>query len=571
MAIVKMLQIKSTVSKALAYISRADATSDGVWVSTNAAVIDPTDFKAVAAQFEETAVRVGVSRPSKGSVLAHHVIQSFDPKDGMSAELAHRIGVQFAEKITGGSHEYMIATHLDKGHVHNHIILNPVNFETGKKIRVQKGTLGQFRNISDELCLAAGLRVLPKPERATGYSMRDIYRVLKGDSAKQFIRTEIDKAASRARDWTEFESILARVGIETTVRSGTTGTVSFREGTMNRPIRDFRLGVAYTESNIMARLSKSAVNMVGIDASMILKESKDTLTVSVPGTRRQLEMTVSKTQIVRHGRSLRIYVPSAQNHLLANTSGKHAKTVSTEGLYSYFSKPDLAEAEKRAGAKGLDKMTVGRWGNELKSLRELGERVNAKTRWINASGIDPAQAIQAAGKKLEEHHFRYQTTLVAAAEMTIDPQGDQKELRTLGAELRIMERNIATVKTDIRALTQLSSNEVKMSVGEQIANKAAARQRIEPASEHSSLDTSQRSAREDHERDRETPEQRAEIAQEQAGQRERLDDQQGDRETGRKPKKPLTLRERLAAKEAKIKTNRTNNERRDDGSRGRGM
>ncbi|MGH3654836.1 relaxase/mobilization nuclease domain-containing protein [Glutamicibacter sp.] len=575
MATVKMLQIKSTVSKALAYISRADATSDGVWVSTNAAVIDPTDYKAVATQFAETAERVGVSKQRRGSVLAHHVIQSFDPKDGMSAELAHRIGVQFAEKITGGTHEYMIATHLDKGHVHNHIILNPVNFETGKKIRVQKSTIGHFRDISDELCLAAGLRVLPKPERATGYSMRDIYRVLKGDSAKQFIRTEIDKAASRARDWTEFESILARAGIETSVRSGKNGTVSFREGTMNRPIRDFRLGAAYTESNIMARLSKSAVNMVGIDASMILKESKDTLTVSVPGTRRQLEMTVSKTQIVRHGRSLRIYVPSAQNHLLANTSGQHAKTVSTEGLYSYFSKPDLAEAEKRAGAMGLDKMTVGRWGNELKSLRELGERVNAKTRWINASGIDPAQAIESASKKLEEHHFRYQTTLVAAAEMTIDPQGDQKELRTLGAELRIMERNIATVKTDIRALTQLSSNEVKMSVGEQIANKAAARQRIEPASEHSALDISQRSARDDHERDRETPEHRAEIAQEHAAQTERLEDQQGDRETGQKPKdepkKPLSLRERLAAKEAKIRSNRTNDEGRNDGVRGRGM
>lgn len=575
MATVKMLQIKSTVSKALAYISRADATSDGVWVSTNAAVIDPTDFKAVATQFAETAERVGVSKQRKGSVLAHHVIQSFDPKDGMSAELAHRIGVQFAEKITGGTHEYMIATHLDKGHVHNHIILNPVNFETGKKIRVQKNTIGQFRDISDELCLSAGLRVLPKPERATGYSMKDIYRVLRGDSAKQFIRTEIDKAASRARDWNEFESILARAGIEMSVRSGKNGTVSFREGTMNRPIRDFRLGVAYTESNIMARLSKSAVNMVGIDASMILKESKDTLTVSVPGTKRQLEMTVAKTQIVRHGRSLRIYVPSSQNHLLADASGKHAKTVSTDGLYSYFSKPDLAEAEKRAATMGLDKMTLSHWGSELKSLRELGERINAKTRWINEPSVDPVQAIQAAGKQLDDHHFRYQTTLVAAAELTINPQGDQKELRTLGAELRIMERDIATVKTDIRALTQLSSNEVKMSVGERIASKSAAAQSIEPARERNVLDNTQRSAQEDHERDRESPEHRVEMADEVAAQSERLTDQKNDREVGEKtkddPKKPLTLRERLAAKEAKIRSNRTNEDGRSGGSRGRGM
>lgn len=575
MATVKMLQIKSTVSKALAYISRADATSDGVWVSTNAAVIDPTDFKAVATQFAETAERVGVSKPRKGSVLAHHVIQSFDPKDGMSAELAHRIGVQFAEKITGGTHEYMIATHLDKGHVHNHIILNPVNFETGKKIRVQKSTIGQFRDISDELCLSAGLSVLPKPERATGYSMKDIYRVLKGDSGKQFIRTEIDKAAVRASNWTDFEAILARSGIETSLRSGRNGTVSFREGTMKRPIRDFRLGAAYTEANIMARISKSAVNMVGIDASMILKESKETLTVSVPGTKRQLEMTVSKTQVVRHGRSLRIYVPSAQNHLLADVHGRHAKTVSTDGLYNYFSKPDLAEAEKRAGTMGLDKTTVSHWGSELKSLRELGERINAKTRWINESSVDPVQAIQTASKRLDEHHFRYQTTLVAAAEMTIDPQGDQKKLRTLGAELRIMERDIATVKTDIRALTQLSSNEVRMSVGERIASKTAVVQSVEPATERSVLDTTQRSTREDHERDREAPEHRVEMSDERAAQSERLEDQQSDREIAEKtksePKKPLTLRERLAAKEAEIRGERTNDEGRSGGSRGRGM
>lgn len=84
------------------------------------------------------------------------------------------------------------------------------------------------------------------------------------------------------------------------------------------------------------------------------------------------------------------------------------------------------------------------------------------------------------------------------------------------------------------------------------------------ASEQSSLDISQRSVRDDHERDRETTEHRAEISQEQTAQTERLEDQQGDRETGQKstnePKKPLTLRERLAAKEAKIRSNRTNDE-----------
>jgi type IV secretory pathway VirD2 relaxase len=161
MAVVKMGQIKSTPAKALAYIARPDATADGVWVSTNAdTIIDPSDFKAVARQFEQTAQRVGVSKAREGSVLAHHVIQSFDPKDGVDTATAHRLGVQLAEQITGGSHEYMIATHLDKGHVHNHIILNAVNRETGRRFRVQKSTIGNIRDMSDELCRAQGLSVV---------------------------------------------------------------------------------------------------------------------------------------------------------------------------------------------------------------------------------------------------------------------------------------------------------------------------------------------------------------------------------------------------------------------------
>lgn len=565
MAVVKMLQIKATVSKALAYISRPDATSDGVWVSTNAAVIDPTDYKAVADQFAETTARVGVSKQRRGGVLAHHMIQSFDPKDGMSAELAHRVGVQFAEKITGGQHEYMIATHLDKGHVHNHIILNPVNFETGHKMRVQRKTLSEFRSVSDELCLESGLRVLPKPERATGYSMKDLYRVLKGESGKEFIRTQIDKAAARATSWGDFESILGRSGIETSVRDGRNGTVSFREGSMQRPVRDFRLGVAYTENNIMARLSKTAVNMVGVDASMILKESKDTLTITVPGTYRKLEMTVAKRQVVRHGRALRIYVPSERNHVLADSSGKHAKTVNTAGLYEYFSKPDLAAAEKFAGSKGLDKAMVSHWGSELKSLRELGERINAKTRWISSAGTDPIQAIEAAGKKLSDHHFRYQTALVAASELTINPLGDKGEIRTLGAEMRIMEREMATVRTDIRALTQLSRNEVKMSVDERIENRTAnARSQANPVAERGIQEGSGRATREDHERDRETPAHKEQMADMQKSHDERV-------EESSEPKKPLSLRERLAAKESQIRAKRTDDSGREDGPRGRGL
>src|SRR5699024_5956419 len=126
-------------------------------VSTNAAVIDPSDHAAIAQAMGETSRRVGVTQPREGSVLAHHVIQSFDPSEPVDPEAAHRIGEQLAERITGGQHEYVVATHLDKGHVHNHIIFHAVNMETGRKYRAQRHTLADIRQVSDELCLSEGL------------------------------------------------------------------------------------------------------------------------------------------------------------------------------------------------------------------------------------------------------------------------------------------------------------------------------------------------------------------------------------------------------------------------------
>ncbi len=205
--------------------------------------------------------------------------------------------------------------------------------------------------MSDALCRDAGLSVLPTPARTTGRRMSDIYRVLKGDSAKQHIRTEIDKAAMSARTWTEFEAALFRAGVEVTKRPGRNAAVTFRAGDEMRPVRDFRLGEAYTEDAIMARLAHSAVNRITFDQSMIVRETKDAMTVLVPGTRRELVLTVSKTQIVRHGRTVRAFLPAAQEQLLADRRGKLAKTgpagaASTSGFPSPISPASLARRGK---------------------------------------------------------------------------------------------------------------------------------------------------------------------------------------------------------------------------------
>ena len=544
MAVVKMGQIKTTPAKALAYITRPDATQDGVWVSTNAAVIDPGDWRAVARQFTDTSERVGVTSQREGSVLAHHVIQSFKPGEKVTAEQAHQLGVQLAEKITGGEHEYVIATHLDKGHIHNHIIFNATNMETGRKFRCQKDTIGRIRGLSDALCREAGLSVLPAPARASGRSFGDIYNVLRGQSAKELLRVEIDKAAARAGTWTEFERALELAGIETRRRGGQNGTVSFREESMGRSVRDWRLGEAYTEESIMARLSRSAVNRISVDQSMIVGETRQTMTVHVPGTGRHLRMTVAKKQVVRHGRNVRIYLPVDDRHVLADRKGNLAATVTTGGLYKWFSEPDVAGLGKQKDVKSSDALQVKTWRESLGDLQELQERVNAKSRWLSRTGGDIDQALVQATGRLAETRLGFQTKLVAATDLMANGDDRGGNLAVLQADLRITEREIHQLKNDVRALTVLTREESKMSVADKIERGVAARRRTEA---RSAEETAQRQRYADQAGDRETPGHLVSRDGEADAQEVRVEDQRHDRDGGTGRDTGMTLGERIEA------------------------
>lgn len=527
MAVVKMGQIKTTSAKALAYITRPDATQDGVWVSTNAAVIDPGDWRAIAHQFAATSERIGVTSQREGSVLAHHVIQSFKPGEKLTIEQAHRIGVQLAETVTRGAHEYVIATHLDKGHIHNHIIFNATNMETGRKFRCQKSTIGRIREVSDDLCRREGLSVLPVPTRASGRSFGDIYRVLRGQSQKELLRIEIDKAAAKANTWMEFERALELVGIETRRRGGAHGTVSFREESMARAVRDWKLGEAYTEESIMARLARSAVNRISVDESMIVSQTRRTMTIHVPGTGRRLRMTVAKKQIVRHGRSLRIYLPVEDHHVLADRNGNFAANVPTAGLYKWFSEPEMSGLSKPKAGNAVTDPRIKRWRGALGDLHELEARVNAKARWVGRAGGDLDAALIQAKERLLETRLSFQTKLVAAADLAANGEERGGSLAVLQADLRLTERDIHQLTNDIRALTTLTREESKMSIADKIEQGLAARRRNEARNVE---EVAQRQRYADQAGDRETPGHRLSRESEEMAQEVRVADQRNDRD-----------------------------------------
>lgn len=97
-------------------------------------------------------------------VLALHLKHSFSPDENVTAEQVHELGVMLAEAITGGDYEYVVSTHMDRHHLHNHIVICAANRRSGRKMRLTRRSIDQWRAISDELCRREGLNVLKNPD-----------------------------------------------------------------------------------------------------------------------------------------------------------------------------------------------------------------------------------------------------------------------------------------------------------------------------------------------------------------------------------------------------------------------
>ena len=180
MAITKIHPIKSTLKKAIDYIVDPAKTDDKLLVSSFGCAVETADL-----EFEKTRLLA----MQKGNNLAHHLIQAFEPGEVSYAQ-AHEIGRRLADEILGGKYEYVIATHINKEHCHNHIIFCAVDFAEHKKYVSNRKSYAQIRRVSDRLCRENGLSVVtPGAERGKQYAEWDAQR--KGTSYKQKLKIAI--------------------------------------------------------------------------------------------------------------------------------------------------------------------------------------------------------------------------------------------------------------------------------------------------------------------------------------------------------------------------------------------
>lgn len=245
MAVTKIKPIRGTVNKAIAYIIDPKKTDDELLVSSFACAASD----AAAKEFEWTrnlAAQQGAQIPT---VLARHLIQSFDVGE-VSPEVAHEIGKQFADEWLKGKYEYVIATHIDKGHCHNHIIFNAVNFVDYHSYRSNKRTYRELRQLSDAICKEHGLSVIP-PSQNKGMDYKEYTEAKRGTSWKQKLRQTIDRLVITANDWDEFLKLMQEAGYE--IKLGK--YISFRAEGQERFTRAKTIGENYSEERLKERIA----------------------------------------------------------------------------------------------------------------------------------------------------------------------------------------------------------------------------------------------------------------------------------------------------------------------------
>ena len=244
MAVTKIKAIRGTLSKAIAYILNPEKTDEKLLVSSYGCASE-----TAAREFEWTRKIAEQKGMNPVRIIARHVIQSFEIGE-VTPEFAHEIGKQFADEILGGKYEYVLTTHIDKDHVHNHLIFNAVDFVDYHAYKSYKRIYYDMREVSDRLCKENGLSVIP-PSQNKGMSYKEYTEAKRGTSWKQKLKQTIDRLVITAKDYDDFLRLMQEAGYE--IKTGK--YISFRAEGQERFTRSKTIGENYTEERIKERIA----------------------------------------------------------------------------------------------------------------------------------------------------------------------------------------------------------------------------------------------------------------------------------------------------------------------------
>ena len=243
MAVTKTHPIKSTLKAAIDYICNPEKTDGKLLVSSYGCAAETADIEF--AWTRRHAI-------DKGTNLGRHLIQAFQPGE-VTPEQAHEIGMELAKEILGGKYEFVLTTHIDKDHVHNHLIFNAVSFADHKHYHSNKRSYHYIRRTSDRLCKEHGLSVIIHGQDK-GKSYIEHQAAQNGTSYKAKLKAAIDRLLPACSNLEELLRRLQREGYE--IKRGK--YISARAPDQERFTRLKTLGADYTEEALAARIAGHA-------------------------------------------------------------------------------------------------------------------------------------------------------------------------------------------------------------------------------------------------------------------------------------------------------------------------
>ncbi|MFY1725438.1 relaxase/mobilization nuclease domain-containing protein [Bifidobacterium adolescentis] len=469
MAVVKLGRpVKSNLggpNGAMAYIIDPAKTDGGRLVSSNYERTR-TDYDALADPMLEDNENSpkGIQENSR---LAYHIKLSFSPDDPVTPEQVHKLGVEFARRVTGDEYRFVVATHTDRHHLHDHIMVCAASrYGEHLKAHLPKDIIDQWRAVSDEICRREGLSVVFNPvveeqerkmqdsgtsptrdperadesagpgeattvqttrraedgepvERRYGMSMEEIYASAKGMGVKDRLRMLIDLTSSTAENFEDWKDMLDIRGVDVTVR-GRHFTYTLKDTGFR--IRDAKLGQAYDMTNIMAGLAHTPVIPVTFNRRLVAKQTGKTVTVWLPGTHRKKKITFDAKRLVDDGGStLRAFLPRDRDQIILDPSNRYAGKTPTTGLYQWFGEPTSRLEPQttperlplRYGVSPAQQRYYQAQARRLDRLAGEAKALNAAIRWTRLAGGDSAKGLRLLRGKVRESHDELQAAVIA--------------------------------------------------------------------------------------------------------------------------------------------------------------
>ena len=322
MAYTKIHAIKATVNKAIDYICNPDKTDENIFISSFAC-----SPETAAIDFKYTLDHCRENSPNK----AYHLIQAFAPGE-VSFEEAHKIGKELADRLLQGKYSYVVTTHIDKGHVHNHIIFCAADNINHDKYHDCKQSYYRIRKLSDELCKEHNLSVIiPGEKRGRKYNEWDADK--NGTAWKPQLRKDINSCIKSASTYEEFLLLLRAKGYE--IKGEEFGEnapkyISFHPLGKERFIRGSikSLGKEYTKERIRERIELKRERKATIPkrdyASRRLVDTSDEKFQNAPGLKRWA--TIENLKIAAQSYAEAESITKLEHEIAVKTeAGKSAK------------------------------------------------------------------------------------------------------------------------------------------------------------------------------------------------------------------------------------------------------